>query len=685
METGSKGIFRRLSWKIPAGCLFLAASFAFVIFRDAPEYTVYYGQNSTAGEKAVCEDLKHDIEDLTGTEVELQEEPEQFTGKGYHILVGTPSDSRKIAEYRAGGKIVLEENAPGPRGGRIEVIRDGKSTVLVIAGYDTEGLQNAIYDFSEKDLGIDPLAYWTGYRPAMKKDFNPYGTATRMVSPSAIPVVCYFENDVDELANMKKPYLEYDMPTWKGMINTLRRLHYNAIHIFDMFGRAEFYTREGYRKIRPDYRVNLPLIDSMIDYAHLKGMKVQVDLSLGYQMKSITGEQALCWTTYRKQWIDTWVYYLTSTPLKKADIFSMRPRNQVWDRAYVSSCGEDKAQVFNEAFASLDSILNIYKPGALKICVCYDDGMELFNDGFNPPRDFIIAWSDDGYCHFKYLPLSNKGYAFGTYMHAGYWKNHTVHDPYPDRIDSVMTQMLKRYDAGSYLQVNGQTFRPFLLNLEAFSRFAADPAGFDGERFYREWCIRYYGEPASVFAVNSMKALGEAQYGRSGYVQFLGEIKNFFGYLADTLVIGPSGSHTAHFQNLPTAELSRRLEYSREALKQAGEGLKAAEDQHHFYFDYIYLPALMLDQLLEFENTLEKLAELKAGVSSAPQNEKVDYKPLLDQASEQLNAIWKTAEEGDRYTKWAGWYDPVKRRPNNGFPTSLMLQDVRRHLLSRGS
>jgi len=94
--------------------------------------------------------------------------------------------------------------------------------------------------------------------------------------------------------------------------------------------------------------------------------------------------------------------------------------------------------------------------------------MDMFNNGFNPPKDWIIAWSDDGYAGFKHYPTSTKGYQFGTYMHAGFWKNHTIGHPYPEQIDTIMHRMFREYNATSYCQVNGQQFRPFLLNIEAF-------------------------------------------------------------------------------------------------------------------------------------------------------------------------------------------------------------------------
>ncbi len=660
--------------------LFMASLILWTSCKSTDRYTILYGENSDDRERVLCEELAHDLGQATHSKVSVTRENGNIPSRQQLILVGTPSTSKLVSEIDKEGLCTAGREKPSEKGGLITPVRFRKQKMLLIAADDFPGLQTAVYDFSENDLGTDPLSYWTGYQPEEREDFSLYDVSARFVNPPAIPIVCYFENDVDELANMQKPYLEYDMETWRGMINSLRRLHYNAIHIFDMFGRAEFYTREGYKKIRPDYKANLPLIDSLIDYAHLKGMKVQVDLSLGYQMKSITDEQAACWSEYKKEWIGTWVYYLTQTPLKKADIYSLRPRNPVWDHPYASSCGENKAEVFNEVFASADSILDIYRPDALRICVCYDDGMEIFNDGFTPPEDFIVAWSDDGYCDFKYLPDSNRGYTFGTYMHAGFWRNHTVHDPCPGKIDSVMTLMIKDYDATGYLQVNGQTFRPFLLNLDAFGRLAYDPDNFEGDRFYHTWCLHYFGEAASGFAVESMKALHETQTGRSGYVQFLGEIRKFTGFLQDTLVSGPALSRAVQFENLPVNEAYKRVEKSRKALSLAEQGLLTAKDQNHFYYDYVYLPALMLNQLLEFECTLGNLAVLKAGISPSAGQIQAKTDSLLDLAEKQLDEIHETALKGDKYEKWSGWYDPAKRRPNNGFPEPGMITEIRANL-----
>ncbi|CAL1518706.1 glycosyl hydrolase 115 family protein [Chitinophaga sp. MM2321] len=642
------------------------------------KYMIYYGNNSTPTEQAVCADLKEDLEKVTGATVIIAPETNQLKAADYNFLVATPATSQLLAGLVKKG--IVQQKELSAQGGIIKVVRDNAAQIVLLTGATAEGMQNTVYAYSRSVLGIDPLHYWTGRKPDKKENFDPYKTQDRVIASPVVPIICYMENDVDELANLHKPYLEYDMDTWKGMVNSLRRTHYNAIHLFDMLGRPEFYTRAPYKKLRPDYQVNLPLVDSMITYAHLKGMKIQVDLSLGYQMKSISDSEALCWTENKDKWIATWVYYLTKTPLARADIYSLRPRNQVWDRAYVSSCGEDRVKIFNEIFAAVDSVLNVYRPGVTKVCVCYDDGMELFNSGFQPPKDFIIGWSDDGYCNFKTMPVSNKGYSFGTYMHAGFWTNHTVHDPYPVKIDSVMSYMLKHYNASSYLKVNGQTFRPFLLNLEAFSQWAYDPSHFNGEEFYKRWTSYNFGPKAAPFAIASMKKLDDAQFNRTGYVRNLSEIKNIIGFLSDRAVETPNGSFVASYDMIQVPDLQRRYREVNAAYNAALSGLPAAQHAD-FYHDYVYLPSLMYNQLLELESTLLAAADRKQAYATGHQKKDIDEaKKLVKKSFRQLEAINNTCQQGDKDAKWKTWYDPAKRRPNNGFPTPDMITAIQRNL-----
>jgi hypothetical protein len=120
-------------------------------------------------------------------------------------------------------------------------------------------MQYAVYDYCSEILEIDPFAYWTGKIPPKKLPSELLSFNNKVIAPPVVPILCYFENDVDELANLREPLLEYDWESYTEMINSLVRLKYNAIHLFDMLGRPEFFLRPEYQQIRPGYDIRLSL------------------------------------------------------------------------------------------------------------------------------------------------------------------------------------------------------------------------------------------------------------------------------------------------------------------------------------------------------------------------------------------------------------------------------------------
>ena len=396
------------------------------------------GENPSKTELITAEDLKDDLEKVSPMAVVIVNESES-NSRSKRILIGTSDSNTLLKNTLSQVGIELTKGIPGARGGLWQKV-DEKT--IILAGSDIQGMQYAIYDYSKLILGLDPLIYWTGHSVPLLESGDLFDLENKTIEPPKVPLLVYFENDVDELLNLKDPLLEYDWESYTEMIDALVRMRYNGIQMFDLLGRPEFFLRPEYQELVPNYDIDIDQIEKMIDYAQDKGMAVQVDLALGYKIKSLESEYADCWKFYSEQWIDVWKYYLEETPIGKADIFSLRPRNQVWDWEYKSTCGENKIEVFNEVYAVLDSVIEQHNPEAKKVLVCYADGMDMYNDGFRPPRDWIVAWSDDGYADFKVWPETTEGFDFGTYMHAGFWKNHTVSHSYPKRLILSCTRCL---------------------------------------------------------------------------------------------------------------------------------------------------------------------------------------------------------------------------------------------------
>lgn len=645
---------------------------------------ILIGESAETVDRSTAQDLLDDLRRVTDQPARIEEYSGAIPFADNTIVVGTVGHHALIDGWIAEEKLALSRATPGPRGGLWAKVTDDGQEIAVLAGSDFQGTQYAVYDYSRDVLGVDALSYWTGIDPDPIADLDVTGFDERIVEPPAIPYLVYFENDVDELANLKKPLLEYDWETYTELVDALVRLRYNGIELFDMLGRTEFFTRPAYLALRPDYETNLDLVDRMIDYAHEKGMLVQIDMMMGRQFGQITTAESNCWSQHKDAWVSTWSDYLTDTPLGKADIFTLRPRNQLLDWPYVSSCDEDRVTVFNEVYAAFGELLDTLKPGAVKVCVCYDDGMDLYNEGFGPPADFIVAWSDDGWGGFRVLPEDTRGYRFGTYMHAGFWLNHTVHDPYPEKIDEIMTMMVDRYGADEYLMVNGQTFRPFMLNIEAFSRFAESPGDFDGDEFYREWLGRYFDERSIDDTVAALKKLHAAQFDNVGYVQNLWEIREAVAYLADAPIDRPGRTPVpVGFDQVEPdiAATLQRIALIDEARDLATRAMEHAGAQVDFFHDHVLLPILLYEDLLRYEAGLHRMALLKREhETTANADALAQTRELFEQTRLNFARLHERRLAGDRLERFAGWYDPAIRRPNNGFPSEQDLEAIESNL-----
>ncbi|MBT2163062.1 glycosyl hydrolase 115 family protein [Zobellia barbeyronii] len=676
--------FSRVLLLLPIIGLFLLYAFS-----KEPTSSIYLvvGKQANETELNTVEDLQNDLKKALSTKVEVVANINDVPKKGTIILLGTPKSNALIASLNTSKKIQITAVNPGPRGGIwAKTNLKNKKEIIVIAGSDVQGLQYAIYDYSNEILGVDPVQYWTGKEIVKKELKDLFAFENRHIAPPKVPLLCYFENDVDELANYRGDLLEYDWESYTELINSLVRLRYNAIQIFDMLGRPEFFIRPEYKELT-DYQVDVAYVEKMIDYAQKKGMKVAIDFALGYQIHPMSADKATCWKDYKEDWITAWRYYLEKTPLRKTDIFILRPRHQVWDWEYVSSCGEEKIAVFNEVYKSFGDLVDEYKPEADKVLVCYSDGMEMWNDGFRPPKDWIVAWSDHGFGDFEHLPNTTDGYNFGTYMHAGYWLNHTVHNPYPEKVESVMKNMFSTYNADKFCLVNGQNFRPFLLNIEAYSEVCNDPESFNAHLFYKNWTERYFNDVSAKHAVTSMKSLHESQKNRIGYVQHLWEIREAISYLSDSPIQRPGKSPVAHDYKRVANDLEH-VKVTEElidlSVQEAEKGLKETTENETFFHDYMYLPVVLYQDLIRLERTLHKMAVLKKGFEDTSDDLLLnEAKALLPEAKTQLEEIYRNRRSGDKSPKWNNWYNPEIRRPNNGFPTFEMLNKIESNLNSK--
>ncbi len=591
-------------------------------------------------ERVAAEELKSDIEQVCSEEVvsiDTYSENKDVSFQGNTIRLGT------IASI-SGSKENLEPET--------FLLRSMDEEALWILGADDRGVLYGVYEFSKRVLGIDALEYWTGKQAPKQTELEIPELDFREQAP-AFKRRGYFDNDNDMLANWKGRKLIVEFDIWKEMIDSLARLRYNYIDIHDLLGRSEYYLRDYYTEMT-DYHTDLELVDQVIDYAHSKGLLVQIPMYLGWEFMHLEMDE-VCITSHFDRWMEIYSFYLRETPLGKGDFFLARPRHPIYDWAY--TCPEEEAvglhpgPLMEAVFSGLGKLIKKYRPGGVLICDLWQEGRDMWHSNqFNIQREAQMLWADDGFAQFEEWPERHKAYDFGIYVHAGVWKNQVVQDPYPERLKTAAQNAVSRNMTHNFL-VNGQSFKPFILNLEAAARVAWDPVGFDSDTFYEEWTTRYFGEAASATVIQSLQLLREVHHYAVGFREVMRASEKILNNLEN----GKAESEDLANVRTALALAQKSLELAEEAKASVPDAALDAFDDQVLFPVRIFVENLhLLKSLIEFNNAYAN--------NRRDSRTRERVRGLGLHARDQLLNLRTSLELGSSWEKWKGWYKPENFR-----------------------
>lgn len=609
---------------------------------------IVYGDKATSIEQNASLDLKYDIESVSKERVDLSAYSSNFDVKKYRhvIYVGTKATHTYLSEYltSASGNILSGDLAP-----ETYLLKSINSKTHLIMGADNRGTFYGVYEFSKTVLGTDPNAYWIGYTTKTQEKITIPALSYQAKAP-VFQYRGYFDNDNDLLANFKGRKLIVELDLWKEMINTLMRHGYNYIDIHDLLGRPEYYLRDYYIQLT-DFHSDLELVEQVIDYAHSKGMMVQVPMYLGWEFRHLEMDE-VCLTQYHDKWMEIYEYYLTKTPIGKADLFLQRPRHPIYDWAY--KCEEEAAagvkpgELMNKMFEGLYQLIQEHRPGAVLFCDLWSEGRPLWESGeFAPRKEIQMLWADHGFANFHEFPADFKGYNFGIYIHTGVWYNNVTQSPYPGRIKAGALVAVNS-KATSNILVNGQTFKDFLLNISASAACAWDPIGFDPEQFYTDWTTRYFGKNASAKTVEVLKLTYQANVPLGGFRNTMNKTVQ---------ILNTIEKKNPKLESLEAVETS--IKASEQALKLVHELAPTIEGNKRMSFtDQIAYPTeifnlnlLLLKSALVLNNSLVNELSDPASV-----------KQKSEELKKSLIALRKKLTNGSGWEKWENFYNPENFR-----------------------
>jgi len=361
------------------------------------------------------------------------------------------------------------------------------SEFLILSGADMLGTIYAIYQFSEKYLGIDPLYYWTDHQPSRRTSI---ALPASLQETYASPVFRYrgfFINDEDLLTGWapgeKKDKTGISLDVWNKIFETILRLKGNMV-------------APGTWIFPDDPQVRLAAKRGLIIAQH---HAIPLGLNVARWPKDVpynyTGHPEIL----ERAWKNAVNSYLPDQEVLWA--VGLRGLSDVTYASMDPTVRDDNkalGALISKAIANQMQIVRSVRPDAKFVTNLWQEGARLVQQGdLKIPPEVSAVWADDGYGYLQDHGEVSAGQ--GIYDHVAMMNGRANQLTEMVPIERSFSEINRYIKAGAtnYFLVNTSDIRPVLMSIRAVMDAAwagvpndANPA----DEFYRKWASEEFGE-----------------------------------------------------------------------------------------------------------------------------------------------------------------------------------------------
>lgn len=437
--------------------------------------TIVVGADEPEPVRLAANDLANDFNKVFGTRPKIAA---QAAAGSAAVLIG---EAAKLPKDKL-PKDRRPANVGAPESFSIAV--SGKD--LVLSGADMRGAIYAIYQFSQKYLGVDPLYYWTDREPPRRRRIELPGNLNESYPAPAFQYRGFFLNDEDLLTGWApgaKDRTGISLEVWNKIYESILRLKGNMV----VPGTWIF----------PD--------DAQIPAAAARGLIVTQHhaIPLGLNVARWPRDVPYNYTTHPEILERAWKDAVAEYP-KDAEILWDVGLRGLSDVTYASMDpsirNNDKAlgELIGKAIQDQMGIVRAARPNARFVTDLWQEGARLAQRGYlKIPPEVTTVWADDGYGYIQDQGEVAAGQ--GAYYHVAMMNNQSnqLTEMVPvERIAGELGRLVKAH-AMSYLLVNTSDIRPYVLTARAVMDIAwlghlpgaeREPSG-----YYRRWAEEEFG------------------------------------------------------------------------------------------------------------------------------------------------------------------------------------------------
>ncbi len=371
------------------------------------------------------------------------------------------------------------------------VVNASGKHVVCLVGADMRGTIYAVYEFSQKVLGVDPMYLWTDKEPAKRTSIALAADFTHTYPSPVFKYRGFFTNDEDLMSGWTQPakgeQTGIALSTWEMVFQTILRLKGNMV----VPGTWIF----------PD--------DAQVHAAAERGLMINQHhaIPLGVNVARWPEGVPYNFSTHPEILERAWTNAVAAYKPDEEILWSVGLRG-LSDSSYASLDESVRnndpllGQRISEAIAEQMKIVRAKYPDAQFVTDLWQEGARLMQEGYlKIPPEVSLVWADTGYGDMQDGGKVAAGQ--GMYFHVAMMNGQANQLSEMVSLKVIQSEIGRYINAGatSYFLVNTSDVRPVLMTTRAVMEMAwggvpattAGAAGDADDAYYRKWATEEFG------------------------------------------------------------------------------------------------------------------------------------------------------------------------------------------------
>lgn len=459
---------------------------------------IYVSPNEPGSVRLAVDDLASDMSKVFGVSPKIVQNE---AGAGPVIIVVGDALSGASSDHPSAAEAFSITTG-------LTALQDGHTVGIIrLSGSDALGTIFAIYQFSQKYLGVDPMYFWTDHQPAPRAAIPLPASLHETYGPPAFRYRGFFINDEDLLTGWSpgeaKDHTGISLATWNKICETILRLKGDMI----VPGTWPF-PNEPQDKVVEDRGL-------LLNQHHAEPLGVNFSRWPQNVPYNFTSDP---------QYIENaWKNAVASDPANQQILWEIGLRG-LSDQPYAaldpSVRGDDRAQahLISKAITEQIGIIRAKYPNAVLITDLWMEGAKLRRQGdLVIPKDVITVWPDTGYGDMQDDGQVSAGQ--GAYIHVAMFNNVANQLSELTPVERIFSSLGRYQKAGatSFLLVNTSDIRPVTMGASAVLDFGWTGSSIgSSDDFYSRWSAEEFGAKAAPQVAKVYEAYFKAPAHMSG-------------------------------------------------------------------------------------------------------------------------------------------------------------------------